>query len=57
MAKLTGSGLQDLRVLMQSTKIAIDSNGVITSRDGFGQGNVDKWQKVLENLASNRDQG
>ena len=51
-AEIAGSGLRDLRVLSQSTKIAIDGDGVITYRDSFGQGNVDKWQAVLEDLAS-----
>ena len=55
-AKITGSGLRDLKVFLQSTKIAIDGNGVITYRDGFGQGNLDKWQKALEDLAISRDQ-
>jgi hypothetical protein len=56
-AEMTGSGLRDLRVLLQSTKIAIDSNGVITYRDVYGQGSLDTWQRVLEDLAFNRDQG
>ena len=51
-AEIAGSGLQDLRVFSQSTKIAIDGDGVITYRDSFGQGNVDKWQGALEDLAS-----
>jgi hypothetical protein len=40
--------------LQQSTKIAIDGNGVITYRDGFGRGDLDKWRKALEHLAGNR---
>jgi hypothetical protein len=55
-AKITGSGLRDLKVFLQSTKIAINGNGVITYRDGFGQGNLDKWQKALEALAISLDQ-
>jgi hypothetical protein len=54
-AKITGSGIRDLKVFLQSTKIAIDGNGVITYRDGFSQGNLDKWQKALEDLAISRD--
>jgi len=54
-AELNGSGLRDLRVLLQSTKIAINGNGVITYRDGFGQGNLDKWRIALEDLATNRN--
>ena len=55
MAGISSSGLRDLRVLQQSTKIAIDGNGVITYRDGFGQGDLDKWRNALEDLANNRD--
>ena len=53
-AELTGTGIRDLEVLLQSTKIAIDSSGVITYRDGFGQGDLDKWQNAMEALATNR---
>ena len=53
-AEIAGSGLRDLRVLSQSTKIAIDGAGVITYRDSYGQGNVDIWQGVLEDLVSRR---
>ena len=56
-AELTGSGFRDLKVLLQSTKIAIDSNGVITYRDAYGQGSLDVWRQVLEDLALTRDQG
>ena len=56
-AEIVGSGLRDLNVFLQSTKIAIDGSGVITYRDGFGKGNLDKWQKALEDLANSRSQG
>ena len=56
-AELTGSGLRDLRVLQQSTKIAIDGYGVITYRDGYGQGDLDKWRNALEDLAADRNPG
>ena len=51
-AELAGSGLRDLKVLLQSTKIAIDADGVITYRDSYGQGNIDTWRGVLEDLTS-----
>jgi hypothetical protein len=54
-AELTGSGLQDLQVLLQSTKIAIDERGVITYRDGFGGGDLDRWRSALEDLGASRD--
>jgi hypothetical protein len=42
-------------VLQQSTKIAIDGNGVITYRDGFGRGDLNKWRNTLEDLTANRN--
>ena len=47
------SMLIDLRVLQQSTKVAIDARGTITYRDGFGRGSDSTWSKVLQELASN----
>ena len=44
--------LADLNVAYQSTKIAFDSQGVITYRDGFGGGSPDTWRQVLSDLAS-----
>ena len=40
--------------LLDGPEIAIDGNGVITYRDGFGRGDLDKWRKALEHLAGNR---
>ena len=54
-AGIGSSGLRDLHVLQQSTKIAIDGNGVITYRDGFGRGDLDKWRNALEDLTANRN--
>lgn len=42
--------LKDLKVLQQSTKIALDHQGVITYRDGYADGGVDKWRQVFEDL-------
>lgn len=47
-----GSMLRDLNVVIRSTKIAIDANGVITYRATFGQGGEDEWREVFEELAS-----
>ena len=44
--------LGDFRVIQQSTKVAIDSDGIITYRDGYGQGNVTRWRQVLVDLAA-----
>lgn len=43
--------LSNFRVLQQSTKVAIDGAGIITYRDGYGRGNVEKWRKVFVELA------
>ena len=44
--------LADLNVSYQSTKVAFDSSGVITYRDGFGGGGSDIWRQVFADLAS-----
>ena len=51
-----GRMLRDLNVLTQSTKIAIDSTGVITYRAGYGRGNPGEWSRVFENLAATSSQ-
>jgi hypothetical protein len=40
----------DLRITVQSTKVAIDHNGVITYRDGYGRGDEEVWRQVMEAL-------
>ena len=42
--------LEEFNVRVQSTKIAIDSNGVITYRAGYGQGTIAEWTSVFEKL-------
>ena len=44
--------LADLNVSYQSTKIAFNSKGIITYRDGFGGGNPDAWRQVFAGLAN-----
>lgn len=52
----TGEGdiLRDLDVLVQSTKIAFDANGVITYRDGYGRGDPEEWRRVFQELATSQ---
>ena len=45
------STLKNFRVISQSTKVAVDGNGIITYRDGYGRGR-DSWQNVFSELAS-----
>ena len=40
--------LEDFNVRIQSTKIAIDFNGVIIYRAGYGQGTIEEWISVFE---------
>lgn len=43
--------LSSFHVTRQSTKVAIDSNGFIIYRDGYGRGTDDKWHQVFRELA------
>ena len=51
-AEAVGPMLRDFRVTAQSTKIAIDSRGLITYRAGYGQGDPDTWRQVFQTLAT-----
>jgi hypothetical protein len=46
--------MADLGVTIQSTKIAFDSRGMITYREGMGQGNDEEWRRVFTELAEVR---
>ena len=46
--------LADLSIVVQSTKIACDSRGVITYRDGFGDGDPETWRGVFAELAQSQ---
>ena len=50
-AAAEGQLLADLNVTIQSTKIAFDSRGVITYREGMGRGNPQVWRDVFRELA------
>ena len=43
--------LSDLDVTYQSTKVAIDGNGVIIYRDRMGGGDPDTWRDVFQKLS------
>ena len=51
-AEPVGTLIKDLRIVISSTKIGIDSRGVIIYRGGFGEGTVETWRKVLQKLAA-----
>lgn len=44
--------LADLKVTIQSTKIAFDRDGMITYREGMGRGDDATWQRVFAELAA-----
>ncbi len=52
MAVAQGSMLRDLNILVQSSKIAFDSNGVQVYRDGYGGGGAKEWRAVFEQLSA-----
>ena len=49
-----GKAIADLRILKQSSKIAIAGDGVIAYRAGFGGGDMDEWAQILSGLADTR---
>ena len=42
----------DFNVTRQSTKVAIDANGVIVYRAGIGQGDPSEWERVFKELTA-----
>jgi len=51
-AKVEGDVLKKLKVLQQSTRIALDHQGVILYRGDYAEGGVDRRRGVLSNLAN-----
>ena len=51
-ARSAGNMIRDFRVTQQSTKVAIDANGVIIYRAGLGRGNASEWAAILQELAN-----
>ena len=50
-AEIDTDVLKGLRVLQQSTKIALDPQGIITYRAGYADGGAHKWREVFSDLA------
>ena len=44
--------LADFKVTRQSTKIAVNTDGIITYRDTYGRGTDDTWRQLFEELAT-----
>lgn len=51
-AEGVGTMLRNFNVVQQSTKIAIDSRGLITYRAGYGRGDSNTWRQLFKTLAS-----
>ena len=51
-ARSAGNMIRNFRVTQQSTKVAIDANGVITYRSGYGRGSPAEWAAVIQELAN-----
>ena len=49
-AKMNQDLLKELRVLQQSTKIAVDHQGIVSYSAGYGDGDINKWRQVFFNL-------
>jgi hypothetical protein len=46
--------LRTLNIVSQSSKLAFTTDGEITYKAGYGQGDADRWRQVFEDLlASN----
>ena len=50
-AEAVGRMLVDLNVRTQSTKIAVDGQGIITYRQGYGRGDPIIWRGVFTELS------
>lgn len=44
---------QDLRIYSQGTKIALNSDGVISHRSGHGTGDYNDWRHLFQDLSAN----
>ena len=45
--------LEALKIYTQASKIALDGNGVITHRYGFGKGEFEDWGDLFADIAAN----
>ncbi len=50
-AKAPAAMLPEYNVLGQPSKLAIDDDGVITYRGGYGVESAEKWQQVFQDLS------
>ncbi len=43
--------LPDYNIIVQSTKVAIDGEGIITFREGYGVKSSDIWRQLFQRLS------
>ena len=51
-ARAAGNMVRNFRVTQQSTKVAIDANGTIVYRAGYGRGDPSEWERIFKELAA-----
>jgi len=49
-AEIDPDVLKDLRVLQQSTKIALDHQGIIAYRESYARGGAEEWRELFTDL-------
>lgn len=42
----------DYRILIRDTKVAVDRNGIITFKGGYGEIGHDAWERLFQQLMS-----
>ena len=45
----------DFKIKRQSTKVALDLNGIVVYRGGYGSGSLAEYEKILADLAASVD--
>jgi hypothetical protein len=43
--------LPDYNITVQSTKVAIDGEGIVTFREGYGRKSADIWRQLFQRLS------
>ena len=52
MTKAESDFFKDYNILIRATKVAVDTNGVIIWREGYGTTSSNEWHQVFQDLAS-----
>ena len=49
-AKANPDFFKDYRILIRATKVAVDTDGVIIWREGYGTTSAERWHQVFKDL-------